>query len=726
MSIDRDPRHTRANGRLAARAVAAAMALGSLGATAPAALAAPLPAIVETPAWVAAVTPDPARTVKNATHGVDYLLSDVQTRVAPDGTRQGYRHHAIRVRTAKGLDQTGQLEIEWEPSYQRMQLHQLRVLRDGRWLPWRDHASARTLDREPEAEQRIYDGRKTMVLQLDDIRVGDVLEYAYSVTGWNPVFGGRQYGGFPLDFGVPVARMHNRLLLPAEREIVLRAPAGAPEAATTVAGGQKALVWDAEDVAAVTREKNTPTWFDPWSEIRWTEFRDWGAVARWGAPLYRPPEHLPPALRAEADRIAAAHAGPAERAAAALQLVQEKVRYLSISMGPGSHAPRAPERVFAQRFGDCKDKSLLTVALMRALGLQADVALVHTELRDKLADTLPSAGVFDHAIVRAVVDGRTYWLDPTRAPQRARLDAVAPADFGLALVLAPETTGLARMETGDAGIYRRRISVLFDLSDGPGHRAGFEVTTRYEGRAAEAMRDGTLSENLPEYAAKAMKYYAQWSDLAGIQSLAPLTWSDDEIANVITTRERYDIDDPWQRDKRGNPVKAGLPSVELEEMLRKPEIALRKQPLAFPPREELIMSVEERVPSSWRAIDKDSDVQTFHGPAFSYVRDYRAEGHRIHLVQTFSSKADHVPVDQLAEHAKTIAKASEWIGHDLHWNNGGASRPDKGHGLGRAFAALAGVAVAWVALHRGLEWLRRRRLAASLARVASADAPPSR
>ena len=40
----------------------------------------------------------------------------------------------------------------------------------------------------------------------------------------------------------------------------------------------------------------------------------------------------------------------------------------------------------ARRFGDCKDKALLTVTLLRALGVQADPVLVNTDLRDTLAE----------------------------------------------------------------------------------------------------------------------------------------------------------------------------------------------------------------------------------------------------------------------------------------------------------------------------------------------------
>ena len=52
------------------------------------------------------------------------------------------------------------------------------------------------LQRERDLESRVYDGRRTVDLELDDVRPGDVLEFAYTLAGQNPVFGDHHAGGF--------------------------------------------------------------------------------------------------------------------------------------------------------------------------------------------------------------------------------------------------------------------------------------------------------------------------------------------------------------------------------------------------------------------------------------------------------------------------------------------------------------------------------------------------
>ena len=113
--------------------------------------------------------------------------------------------------------------------------------------------------------------------------------------------------------------------------------------------------------------------------VEWGEFKDWQAVARWAAPYYRLPAQLSPALQVEVDRIAKAHASPEERLLAALQFVQREIRYMGVEIGPGSHAPSAPQKVLERRFGDCKDKSLLTMTLLQSLGIGTCCAGEHLQ-----------------------------------------------------------------------------------------------------------------------------------------------------------------------------------------------------------------------------------------------------------------------------------------------------------------------------------------------------------
>src|SRR5262249_5331409 len=98
-----------------------------------------------------------------------------------------------------------------------------------------------------------------------------------------------------------------------------------------------------------------------------------------------------------------------------------EIRYFSVSLGESSHRPTAPSAVLKRRYGDCKDKSLLLIALLRALGIEAHPVLLTIGQPRGLDKALPSPQLFNHAIVQVKLGGEAYYLDPTRLGQHGAL-----------------------------------------------------------------------------------------------------------------------------------------------------------------------------------------------------------------------------------------------------------------------------------------------------------------
>lgn len=98
---------------------------------------------------------------------------------------------------------------------------------------------------------------------------------------------------------------------------------------------------------------------------------------------------------------------------AAHDLATRSIRYVSYSKGKHARRPHLAEQTLDNRYGDCKDKSVLLLALLRAAGISAYPVLVATDRRDASALVVPSWGYFDHMVVCAVVNGVEQCLDPT-------------------------------------------------------------------------------------------------------------------------------------------------------------------------------------------------------------------------------------------------------------------------------------------------------------------------
>ena len=72
---------------------------------------------------------------------------------------------------------------------------------------------------------------------------------------------------------------------------------------------------------------------------------------------------------------------------------------MGLEFGIHGYKPYKVTQVLARRFGDCKDKASLLIALLREVGVDAELVLVRTRRGGRLDPEPASLAVFDHAIV---------------------------------------------------------------------------------------------------------------------------------------------------------------------------------------------------------------------------------------------------------------------------------------------------------------------------------------
>lgn len=129
-----------------------------------------------------------------------------------------------------------------------------------------------------------------------------------------------------------------------------------------------------------------------------------GFSDRLGSPLPAPMRKLVNRIQGQSET---------EKAREILEYVGEKLRYLGDwRESVHGYLPFTLEEISQRGFGDCKDLALVTVAMLHATGIDAQVALIRASADDSLP-LLPNLQYLNHAIVRARIGGREVWLDPT-------------------------------------------------------------------------------------------------------------------------------------------------------------------------------------------------------------------------------------------------------------------------------------------------------------------------
>ena len=608
------------------------------------------------PAWVDQVTDLPAP-IKGGAMSV--RLADVQFRADADPVV--YIHRALTANEASGLAALGQYEIQFQPEYQRVQLHSLRILRDGQVIDKLASADIRFLQRETGLDQGIYSGTITAAIVSEDVRAGDTLELSYSVIGQNPVFGGKFFESAAWDSPSPVSLRRVTLDAPEDRPIYHRLIGGqGGELAATEQhrNGRRIVRFETRALAALLGEPYVPNDASPYRWLQFSEFNNWRDVDRWAQGLFA----LPPASPAlnDALREARAAATPQQSVARVLAFVQNEIRYLSISMGENSHRPFPPEQVLQRRYGDCKDKSLLMVAMLRELGIEAQPVLVSTYYRKGLDRMLPSPMLFDHAIVRARVQGKLYFFDPTRRGQYGQLERMGQVHGG-AQVLAIGAAGRSEttLETiapddPEQVVDQRSEHVLVTQMDQP---VELQAHLQFAGAAAEGMRVQIASidkEQLRKAYERAMgRRYPELTILADPQV------SDDREHNTLAVDLRYRISKFFEKDEQGWLLR--YTPVNLGDLIYVPDLAKRSYPIAVPAAAavhtyDFELTLPEQVSVNYRP-----EQQTIHGGAFELASALSFTGHVAQARMRLSVTADRVAPQDAVAFTEAARKMNELL-----------------------------------------------------------------
>lgn len=383
------------------------------------AAAADQPRIEPVPEWVQEVAlpePDPAR----ADAPVQILLLTMQTHLG-DGGDVAYVEYAGTPQRPEALQATGTISIPWQPESAELRIHKLQVIRGGEVRDVLASGEQFTLlRRESNLESAMLDGVVTATMHLDDLRVGDTIRVAFSYRRIPGALDLKSEGSFVFGNSIAPGRFLLRLTWPETRRLRWRSTGAAPTAEISRRRGESELLLDVAGWEPQQAPAGAPPRFALGSRFEFTEYDDWAEVAALLFPAYRDASRIAgdSPVSALIAGIAAESDDPRQRAMAALRLVQEQVRYLAIGIGEGGYVPVSAEETWSRKFGDCKAKTVLLLAMLAGLGIEAEPVLVHSGLGDLLPGQLPHVDAFDHVIVRARIDGRSYWLDGTRIGDR--------------------------------------------------------------------------------------------------------------------------------------------------------------------------------------------------------------------------------------------------------------------------------------------------------------------
>ncbi len=647
-------------------------------------------------AWVEVRDLAPVDHVPTDEVGSTYLLlSELQVNMLDDEP-QYYSDLAWYVIGPAGVQSGSTVSIDFDPAYEELTIHAIDVVRDGKRLPRLNEEDIQVLHREEDLESAMYDGRRTAHVVLTDVRPGDVVRKRYTLRGAHPALADHFALYTYESYYEPTRTVSSRLLWPADAPLRFQTHGGAEAPALATRDGVAEYRWGTENPTPYVDEEDVPYWIEPSPSTEFSNASDWSAIVRWWSELFGEAEEPGDALRGEVERIRRRNATRAERARAALEFVQDEVRYVGIELGVGAYKPTAPSVVLDRRFGDCKDKSVLLQALLRELGIEARLALVDSYGGRAAGERLPTPYAFDHMIVRVELDGSSAWVDPTATLERGELLDREPPPYGLALVLDPATTELTPIPASDPA--RRRVEFEKTIrAREVGAPAEILIESTYHGASADEIRYSLAFESVGDVSRSYHDYMKEDEPSARIAT--PLRFEDDYEANVLRSFEHYTVPDFWKEEdgEQGAWFRAG----ELGDCFVPVDApGERVFPIDLGVPEQVSYLIRVELSDEWSFDDESVRIEN---PAFRFAYDaeFFERTNTLRLNYDYRVLVDHVEPQDAVEYADEIDDAYDLLHFGVAYSPTGVA--DEG-GYWALWLAALGLVAAVVLLGLGVAY----------------------
>lgn len=402
------------------------------------------------------------------------FLEETHLSFDTEGRRDTKRRLIFKVLSQKGAEDMSSISVKWQPWHESPPVLRARVIDPDLSIHDLD---PKTLTEEgvQSGEQDVYTDSKIMEGPLPAMMPGAVVEETFDAAETQPLFSGGLTGRFYLDWDVPVE--HSLFIVDSPDSFPVHTLVKGPVALQpqiTKEGGRSTWTVSAEHIAA---EREIPPLLPSdvprGPEVEFSTASSWQAVAAGYSLILNRQTVVDQAKQITADAIQGTKTRE-ETIAALVARLHKEVRYTGVEFGQSSLVPETPSEILQRKYGDCKDKASLLVAMLRSAGIPAYVALLSANGAEDIDPQMPGMGRFNHAIV--YVPGanpgsgpstQDLWIDAT--DEYARLGYIPGDDQGRwALIIKPDQTTLVRTPESTAEDNRTVERREFKLAeDGP-------------------------------------------------------------------------------------------------------------------------------------------------------------------------------------------------------------------------------------------------------------------
>ncbi len=354
----------------------------------------------------------------NAKIVFDTTIIDVKA----DGKFTSYSHTKVKIATEAGRDQYARLIRSYYKSYSRVKILEARTIKaDGREIPVPQEMIKDVP--MPAFGKFFIPNVRLKIVSFPDLEPGDWIEYSIQFEMYNPPMDSSFDDMELFQSTDPIDRAYLEITFPKSMPVRWKVYNGELESDSTDLGDRYRLRWWKTDIPKIVMEPRMVPYSDVALKLLISSVPSW---ERWSVWYYDITEEttVPDSAIVAKSRELVSTARTFEDSVKALHyFVEREIRYVETSFSgkTGGYKPFPAPKTFRDKYGVCRDKAALLVAMLKAVGIDS-AYMVLTNPGEKVEPEIP-VDQFNHAIVAVRKNGRYIYIDPTAEDARGFLPA---------------------------------------------------------------------------------------------------------------------------------------------------------------------------------------------------------------------------------------------------------------------------------------------------------------
>lgn len=436
-------------------------------------------------AQAAGIAPQETASAQEPTNSFSFVRYRADYEVKADATSVETSEYEILIKTKAGVDNFSQVRLGYSEKMEALEVLAAYTLTPDGARHDVPADKIYTQESYSSASAAMYADRKVKVIVFPNLSPGTRLVYRVRQAQNIPFFPGY----FNLWENLSPFTQYD------DAKITLTAPKQLPMHVYTrgVQGSDRPKVEGDSARWSWSYSRKTPMQNQNWTAAIWeygptlmaSTYPGFSAMGRAYQLKAAEAAKVTPLVQARADGITKGISGRREQAEAIYAWVAKNIRYVAVYLGNGGLEPNAADSILGNRYGDCKDHTVILEALLAAKGIASTPVLIGAGG----GPTLPRIAVlgrFNHAI--NYLPEFDLYLDST-SPY-ARFGQLPASDLGAPVVHTADGA-IARTPANGPGVSAYRAESYYTFSangDVSGH------TSQDSGASGEIGLRGAFSQ----------------------------------------------------------------------------------------------------------------------------------------------------------------------------------------------------------------------------------------